>query len=293
MHPRHLLALSLLAGLGACDATGPELSPASRADGAAAGETVLGLTAGNQLVVVSSTQPNRTIANVQIQGLMAGEEVIGIDFRPSDLNGDGNDDVGRLYGVTDASRLVVIDPATGMTSAHVLLSTGLSSLVGGTGFNPVPDRLRIHTASDQNLRVNVDNGAVTVDGALRYGAGDVRFGVDPIVVATGYTNNDNDPATGTALYALDAATGSLVTFPAATGGPNGGVMATVGALGVSFGSSTGFDISLATGIGYAAVAVSPSGKSTLYAIDLSTGAATRLGLLAQTSTALLSIAVQP
>ncbi len=294
------MALALAATLVACSESSPDtiISASSevntmQARKASTGETIVGLTSSNGLVVVSTSKPNQSSALIAIQGLNPGEQVIGIDFRPSDLNNNGVDDTGVLYGVTSGDRLVVIDLATGMTSAAVSLSVGMTSFVGGTGFNPVPDRLRIHTTSDQNFRVNVDNGAVIVDGVLQYGASDINFGVNPNIVATGYTNNDNDPATGTALYALDSSTGALVTFPPATGGPNGGVMATVGSVGVNFGSATGFDISLASGTGYAALATSPSGESTLYAINLATGAATKLGMLAQTKSALLSIAVQP
>lgn len=139
----------------------------------------------------------------------------------------------------------------------------------------------------------MDNGATAVDVPLSYRAGDAGFGIDPEVIATGYTNNDNDPATGTALFAIDAIRDVLVTFPAATGGPNGGQMATVGAHGLDVGSVAGFDISVVSGIAYGAVLSSSSGKSTLYAINLGSGWATKLGLLAQTQSPLLGIAVSP
>lgn len=268
-------------------------SPAADAKAATAQETIYGLTSDNELVVLSSNKPNQVSSTIPITGLAVGETVLGIDFRPSDLNANGIDDVGKLYGVTSANRIYVIDPATGAASSPVTLSVGLSSAVIGVGFNPVPDRLRIHTATGQNLRVNVDNGAVTVDGVLTYGAADTNFGVSPQIVATGYTNNDNDAATGTALYAIDAGTDALVTFPAGTGGPNGGVMATIGQLGVDAGEATGLDISVTSGVAYAAISTSASGKSTLYEIDLASGAVTKVGMLAQTKGALIGIAVKP
>ena len=296
-----LAAFTMTAVVSACsDMTTTPASPdaaslaiSSASQQSVSGETIYGLSSDNRLISFSSAKPNQNVSDVEITGLAAGETVIGIDFRPSDLNGNATDDTGKLYGVTDASRLYVIDPATGAASSPVSLSVAVTGSAIGIGFNPVPDRLRIHTTTDQNLRINVDNGAVTADTALTYRAGDVNFGVDPQVVATGYTNNDNNPATGTALFAIDANTDALVAFPAATGGPNGGRLATVGSLGIDVGLSAGFDISLGSGTAYAAVATSASGKSTLYSIYLMSGAATKLGMLAQTSSALLSIAVKP
>jgi Domain of unknown function (DUF4394) len=58
--------------------------------------------------------------------------------------------------------------------------------------------------------------------------------------------------------------------------------------------AVGFDIvGTQSGAAYAVLSTSPSGKSALYSIDLDTGAATRLGLLAQTSSYLVGITVVP
>lgn len=129
----------------------------------------------------------------------------------------------------------------------------------------------------QNLPMNVDNGLTIVDGPLRYRDSDINAGSMPRIAAASYTNNDNDPSTATALFALDAGTGSLTTFPLDAGGPNGGVMATVGAPGPSFSTDAGFDISLASGSVLAALSTSVSGKSTLITVDLNTGRATAPG----------------
>ncbi len=266
---------------------------------AAASETIVGLTANNSLITFSSSKPNQTSREVQITGLMSGENVVGIDFRPSDLTGGA--DIGKLYGLTDDSRVCTINPTTGVASMCVALVDGVGApvlLTGtsfGVGFNPVVDRLRIHSDSDQNLRVNVESGVTIRDGALMYTAGDPNAGDNPAVTATAYTNNDTTAATGTELYAIDVTQDVLVEFgaPTATTGPNSGQLLTVGSLGVNAGSSAGIDISVTSSIAYAALSTSSSGKSTLYSINLDTGAATKIGLLAQTKGALLSIAVQP
>ena len=288
--------------LAACaeDPTGTDVSTAATAlsvnsVGKVSGEALIGLTSNNELVSFESGKPNQSTSLVPITGLMTGESVIGIDFRPSDLGTNGVSDIGKLYGVTSASRLYVINPVTGVVSNPVMLSVALNGTSFGVGFNPVVDRLRIHSNTNQNLRINVETGATIVDAPLAYSAGDVNFGKNADVTATGYTNNDANRATGTELYAIDVAQDVLVEFGAAsaTSGPNSGRLVTVGALGVDAGLLAGFDISVSSGIAYAVLETSASGKSVLYSIDLDTGAATKLGLLAQTKDALLSVAVRP
>lgn len=96
---------------------------------------------------------------------------------------------------------------------------------------------------------------------------------------------------GTELYAIDAAQDVLVEF--GVGGPNGGMLVTVGALGVDAGLLSGFDISNATGTAYAVLSTSASEKSVLYTVNLDTGLTTKLGLRAQTKGALISVVVRP
>ena len=87
----------------------------------------------------------------------------------------------------------------------------LSGSAFGFDFNPTVDRIRIVSDTGQNLRANPDTGAVvSVDGSLRYAPTDVAAGRDPDVVGAAYTNPDNDPATGTTLFDLDAGPDALV-----------------------------------------------------------------------------------
>ncbi len=263
-------------------------------NGVVSGETLIGLTANNELVTFESGKSNQTTSVMAITGLAAGETVVGIDFRPSDLT--GGSDIGKLYAVTSASRIYVVDPATGAATMPVTLSIPLDGTAFGVGFNPAADRLRIHSNTNQNLRINVETGATILDGALSYTAGDVNAANDPDLTATGYTNNDADATTGTLLFAIDAAQDVLVGFGPVVGttsGPNSGKLLTIGALGVDAGDMAGLDISNTTGVAYAVLGTSASGKSVLYTIDLNTGAATKVGLLAQTNGALLGVVVVP
>ena len=54
-------------------------------------------------------------------------------------------------------------------------------------FNPVADRLRVMGSDGTSLRVNVDDGKVTVDGSHKYKEGDANAGKTPKVVAGAYT----------------------------------------------------------------------------------------------------------
>jgi hypothetical protein len=139
----------------------------------------------------------------------------------------------------------------------------------------------------QNLRLHPDTGAVVaVDGTLAYSATDVNAGANPSVVGAAYTNPDNDPATGTTLYDIDANFDSLtIQNP-----PNSGTLNTVGALGIDTDGFVGFDISL-SGAAYAALHTDDEtddkkdgknddcGSSHLVSIDLATGSAASLGAI--------------
>jgi hypothetical protein len=301
-----LLSSAMLAACADAPTQAVALDPASAtrvSDAAANGnvgtadasEVLYALTTRNELLVFASSKPNQTTAVIAITGLTPGESVVGIDFRPSDLGANGVNDVGKLYAVTSESRLYVVNPETGAATSPVSLSIALDGTAFGVGFNPAADRLRIHSNTNQNLRINVETGATILDGALAYTAGDINATNDPDLIATAYTNNDANPATGTDLFAIDARQDVLVTFGPATPttGPNSGKLLTVGALGVDAGMLAGFDISNATGVAYAVIGTSASDKSTLYTIDLASGTANKLGLLAQTKGMVSAVVVRP
>lgn len=276
---------------------------------AQATETIYAVTSGNQLISFPAGSSVAT-TSVIITGL-GGETALGIDFRPSDLRHVGfpRNNIGVLYVLTSGSRVCVVDPASGAASRCVRLATSAGTLVNvsgtsfGIGFNPVPDRLRVHSNTDQNLRINVDDGVTIVDGTLAYTPGDPNAGANPEVVGTCYTNNDADPATGTELYGIDIGLDVLVEFGPASApgvmpatGPNSGQLVTVGALGVNT-VQAGCDISNATQLAYASFNIHqgsafPAGLG-LFTLNLDTGAAARIGGLPPTAQPIVSIAVSP
>jgi len=226
---------------------------------------VLGLGDDGRLHSFKPGAPNTIDASVAIGGLNGGETLLGIDVRPKD---------GLVYGITSAARIVTIDPATGVATAKATLAPDAADttlpyagLVGASfavDFNPVADRLRVIGDGGQNLRINVDTGATTTDGTIN------RAGAMPMVTAGAYTNSYAG-ATATMLYDIDGASTSL----AMQNPPNDGVLANVGALGVAAMGDNGMDIAGgANGLVLAALRTAVNGPSSLYRIDLATGAAT-------------------
>jgi uncharacterized protein DUF4394/PEP-CTERM motif-containing protein len=150
---------------------------------------------------------------------------------------------------------------TGVAAFASTLSTAVND-VPGMDFNPTVDRLRVVTQSEQNLRVNVDTGAVTVDNPLNPG--------DPMVTGAAYTNNFAG-AGSTTLYVIDAASDMLMIQTP----PNNGTLVAVGGLGLNTTNFIGFDISGLTGTAYATLTT--TSDSAFYIINLTTGAATLVG----------------
>ena len=232
---------------------------------AAQAPVVLGLGDDNRLLGFKPATPNTIDSNVAITGLSAGETLLGIDVRPKD---------GMLYGLSSTGRLVTIDPATGAATVKASLAADASDtsapyagLQGGAfavDFNPVADRLRVISDSGQSLRINVDTGATFTDGAIN------RAGQGAVVAAAAYTNSIPD-ATATQLFDVDSVAGVL----ALQNPPNDGTLVNVGALGVGIAGDGGMDIAGgANGMVLAALRTTAGGPSSLYRVDLATGAAT-------------------
>jgi len=226
---------------------------------------VLGLGDDNRLLGFKVAAPNTIDTNVAITGLNGGETLLGIDVRPKD---------GLLYGLTSAARLVTIDPATGAATVKATLAvdatdttapySGIQGTAFAVDFNPVADRLRVIGNTGQSLRINVDTGATTTDGAIN------RAVVAPVVAAAAYTNSIPN-ATATQLFDVDGASSVL----ALQNPPNDGTLVDVGPLGVAVAGDGGMDIGGgANGLVLAALRTSAGGASSLYRVDLATGAVT-------------------
>ncbi|HSF46517.1 MAG TPA: DUF4394 domain-containing protein [Chitinophagaceae bacterium] len=221
----------------------------------------------NTLVKYSGRQTFREERDMMIMGLQAGELILAIDFRPA---------TGQLYGVSNQSRIYVINPNTGAATAvnPTPFSPAINGAEVGFDFNPTVDRIRLITSSSQNLRLNPITGVVAaMDGNLNPG--------NPFIVAGAYTNSFAG-ATSTALYDIDASTDKLyIQNP-----PNNGSLVEIGSLGINAEGEGGFDISADNQLALAVLygngddedAEGPNGfHHRFYYIDLQTGMAKNAG----------------
>jgi hypothetical protein len=117
-------------------------------------------------------------------------------------------------------------------------------------------------------------------------------GPAPAVSAIAYTNNTPGAAL-TTIFGIDGPAATLVRIGGVDGtpSPNGGVVTTIGSLGVTPDAvDIGFDIT-PSGVAYAAFAV--AGISNLYTIDLASGTATLVGRLGPGNVAVRGLAITP
>ncbi len=235
--------------------------------------TVFAVTAGNILVSFNAGTPGVIDTTRGITGLGGGERIVSIDFRPA---------TGQLYALSSGNRLYIINPATAAAALvnNSPFNPALSGVDFGVDFNPVPDRIRVVNNTDQNLRLNPNNGAVAgVDIMLAFAATDANTGKDPNISGSAYTNTFLG-ATSTTLYGIDHNLGILVTQGSAGGAPvspNSGQLFTVGPLGVVTSGLVGFDIAQLSNAAFASLTGLDASSSQFFAVNLATGAATLIG----------------
>ncbi|MBD1847949.1 DUF4394 domain-containing protein [Cyanobacteria bacterium FACHB-63] len=222
----------------------------------------VGLTAKEDLAFFNANDLSN-VTTVKVKGLQQGETLVGVDFRPN---------TGQLFGVGSSNRLYTIDVSSGAATqvGSGNFAVGLSGKAFGVDFNPVVDRIRVVSDAGQNLRINPDTGAIVDANPMLDGVqpdGNLNGATDSIV-ATAYTNSFTGTP-NTIQYGIDADTDQLfIQNP-----PNNGTQSLVGSLGVDFAAGSGFDIVFKDGVNSAFAA----SNSSLYSIDLQSGAATSLG----------------
>jgi hypothetical protein len=265
----------LLGALGflslACD---DKLAPAL------SGLSIFGVDNANNLVRFGSMTPQNVTRRAAVTGLQTGESIFGVDFRPAD---------NLLYALGSTNRIYVLDTLTAAARPISVLpfAPALAGAFFGVDFNPVADRIRVHSSLSENVRLDQQTGVVAaVDTALAYALTDVNVGVTPRIVASAYTNSVAG-ATGTVLYAIDSNRDILVSIPS----PNSGQIRTVGSFGI-YGTNdfAGFDIDGGSGAAYATL--TSSSKSTLFSVSLNSGAMTLVGDVNNPSP-LVGIAIAP
>ena len=256
-------ALLAVAALAACGSSDDDQPAPPVAVPVAVGDTVALSVSGSVLSFDRAT-PATLKGSIAVSGLQPNEKLVGLDVRPAD---------GLLYALSYQARLYTLDASTGVATFKAALSaaagddnpyTALTGSQFGVDFNPVADRQRVISDSGLNLRINVDTGATTTDGAIN------RAGVPPVVAGGAYGNSFAG-ARSTVLYDLDAASAVLAQQVP----PNDGTLVNVGALAVPFSGAASMDIAGgANGLVLAALRTGAAGPYTLYTVSLTTGAAT-------------------
>lgn len=238
---------------------------------------LVGLTPSNRLIFFDSDSPGSVAAHVSITGLQSGEQILGIDFRPL---------TGQIFALSSSNRLYTLDPVTGAARqvGNAPFTPTLNGVEFGLDFDPTMDRLRVVSNTGQNLRLDPSNGSViATDTALVFAAGEPVAGV-PDITGVAYTNNFNGGAAAT-LYGIDWRRGLLERIGSVDGSPispNTGQVFSVGSLGTGFQITEmiGFDIAANSGTAFAALRSADAlSKSTLFTINLNTGAAIQQGTI--------------
>ena len=218
-----------------------------------------------QLYTVDSDDPSIVSDRVSITGLGAGNELLGIDYRPQ---------TGELYGLASSDAIYTLDVNTG---AATLVGSGFSDAPNGTffgfDFNPVIDKIRLVADVDTNFVADPDTGDANIADttSLFFVPGDANEGVNPNVVGIAYENSVPN-AQFTQLYAIDSELDILAELA-----NNTGQLETVGSLGIDVVDILEFDISGTSGIGYLAAIERGNTDSSLYTVNLDTGSVTFLG----------------
>ena len=232
----------------------------SAASMAHAGESAtlsaIGLSGDKTLHVIDSG--NATVTkSMKVTGV---DKLLGIDLRPA---------TGQLIGVTEDFKIVEIDPETGAATVISTMNKPLPVKKGApviVDFNPKANKLRFMSGTT-NHRVDIESGAVTVDGSLAFESKDMHSGEAPDIVAAAYINSFGKPK-GTKMFDIDATIVALIQQTS----PNDGTLKAIGKLGVDAKGSYAFD-----------VATDASGKNTawlanggqLHTVSLKTGKVTK------------------
>jgi hypothetical protein len=256
---------------------------------------------GTSLLRFSTAAPGAvTEAVIDPAGLVAGDVLVALDIRPQS---------GQLYamGFNAANNTVQVyrlTPRTntaGTTAAATAVGGAVTlTLPGATAFGfdfiPTEERIRVIANTGESFRLDPANGTRTaLDAAVN----------PPGAVITGaaYTNNFGQPIDAggpTTLYTLDAANDRLAIQHAPDDGTQTVLLpVTVNGAPLDFTSTSGFDIparvftatanAAATGRAFATLTV--GGTTRLYAIELSTGAATPIGLVGTGTASMAGLAL--
>lgn len=197
---------------------------AASGGGTAAGQPAIALI-GERTLLVIDTGTAQSMGGFDLPGT---GRLLGIDWRASDQ---------QLYALSAGGELLRIDFET--QTAVTVATTDIPLPAEGPvamDFDQVLDQLRL-TSGLTSRRIDPDTGAVAIEGELRFAPGAGLRGKMPAIVASACLNEVGDAA-APAEYHIDS---GLVALLRQTG-PDDGVLAPVGALGLAAAESYAFDI---------------------------------------------------
>jgi hypothetical protein len=271
----------------------PEQGPAPK------GQSIYAVDLANQLLLFGTESPGTLSRKLPITGLPVLKRIVGIDFRPSN---------GKLYGVGNDSRVYTLDPVTGVATP---VGNGpfdpkidFFEVHFGMGFDPVADRIRLMVAeSGANYSINPDDGTAVLEASVSYAKGDPNEGVKPSISGLGYVPlgaaptvrgvglaSLRSPPLEGVLMALDADLGDLVESI----DPKTGEFATIGSLLMVFARCAEMKVGLnADGTVNLFAVVLSGAQNLLLKLDVLTGKASSLGVVADNDSPIQGIALGP
>lgn len=234
---------------------------------------MLAALSGDDTLTMIDTATQKAGKSMKVTGING--KIAGIDVRPAD---------GMLYALTVDGTIYTVDKDGKATMKSKMDTVLAASALATVDFNPVADRLRVIGSDGTNLRVNVDDGKVTVDGRLKFAETDMHKGEAPMIVAGAYINAVKG-AKETTLFNIDGKIGGLIKQAP----PNDGILGAVGKLGVmpkaiAFDIETGAD---GSNTGWLLA------DGALHKVDLATGKAAMVGKVTGLSAPVRDVAALP
>ena len=230
---------------------------------------VFASTEGNKLLSFNSASPGKACTSASFSGQQADEKIVGIDVRPADQ---------VLYALGSTGQLYTVDKATAaLTQKSTLIAAlgdsapyaGLIGTTFGFDFNPGNDLIRVNSDTGLNFRIAPDTGVVTTD---------VDLNPPGSVPGESAYGNNFASVNLSSYYFIDSASDSLQVVGRDSGNTINGDVKSVGSLGVSdVQAVAGFDILGTDNRGLAALNTAGSSSSSLYWINLGSGAASLVG----------------
>lgn len=278
----------------------PNLETLESRDPAAA---LYALTNANAILRFDDASPTSILATVAIQGLLANERIVGMDFRPR---------TGQLFalgitvnGQASTGRLLTVDPLTGLTRqvgqpiANIVPANAANANAAyGFNFNPAVDAIRVINTADANFALLPNTGGQAVQTALNTpgNAAAARM-IDSVTYDRFFDGRLG--ANGTSAFVINAQLGMLQFLGGQNGNPGAGSgqLTNIGPLNTPIDPATTVGMTVRTsgqpgGTGLAVFDTTPGAGVTfrLHSINLTTGTATPIGLVGAGTTPLVGVA---